>query len=691
MTKTPESLQEDFPPLTRQQWRARVEQDLKGKPFAKHLVTQADQGIELQPLYTQEDWPGQHDPGGFAGLRSMRRGTNPVGQSHTGIDIRLRTHEHSPADAGNALVEGHSRGATSVLLRLDRAAHSGIWSTPPPQPAHGTALRQPHDWSAALGEVRIHEITLALEAGASGIEAAAALVAHLRARKTPNTEIRALLGLDPIGVLARYGTYPEALDDAVARAAAVARWACAQPGHIRSMQVNTSPYHHAGADEAQDLAFAMATGVEYLRALEDSGLSVEEAMAQIAFHFRVGCRFFVSIARARAARVLWARIGEVCGASQRARAIYSTVSPSVRVWTRRDPWVNMLRNTACNFAALVGGADAVISAPFDLLVQAPDGLSRRVARNTPLILAQESHLHQTADPAGGSWFLETLTDELAAKAWELFQQIETQGGMRKVLQNGWVHTQINAVHEKRSSAIARRKQPITGVSVFPNLAESNIARTAHENTATHTLSQEYPPPVLPEPSREPIAYFETLIRAASQTPIDAMHAWSRSKTDEILSHKLELRTFAAPFENMRDQSDTSLAQKGARPVVFSANLGPIAHHTARATFARNLLEAGGFHTAANEGFTTPEDVAAAFSNAHTDLAVICGSDKTYQHLAVSTAQALAKAGARQILLAGRPGDLEQDLRSAGMTDFLYFGCDALALLERLWAHVTKEA
>jgi methylmalonyl-CoA mutase len=362
---------------------------------------------------------------------------------------------------------------------------------------------------------------------------------------------------------------------------------------------------------------------------------------------------------------------------------------SDRVLTQRDPYVNLLRNTVGVFAAGIAGADGITSIPFDQMVGLPDEFSRRVARNTVLILQEEAHLHRVVDPAGGSWFLDQLTDQLAEKAWEIFQQVESEGGMLSALSSGWVAQQIDSAFAPRAKDIARRKQGITGVSEFPNVGEEPIV---HEPLDAGKLRQSASERLTT--ARREIEVLKNLSLADARTEIAVEAAATGATIGQIAtalgghieqteSTPIEPHLFAEPFEELRDASDAWQAQTGNRPRVFLANMGPVAHHTARATYSKNFFEAGGFEVIGNDGFAEADAAIAAFKESGASIAVICSSDKLYPDFVPTIASELKAAGAKSVVLAGNPGGNESAWLEAGVDRFIFIKCDVLAILRDL--------
>ncbi|MEM9084277.1 MAG: methylmalonyl-CoA mutase subunit beta, partial [Planctomycetota bacterium] len=497
-----------FEPVSSEQWQAAVEKDLKGIPFKKKLVTHTYEGIDLNPLYTKGDWDGSADLSGFAGMAPMTRGSLPLGMHTCGWDIRQERAEPE-ADSLNArLLDDLEHGVTSVLLRLDAATRRGVDVNAPASDKlaglDGAMLPNLEEFERAFQGVHLGMIGVALEAGAGALPAAAALAALCKKQGLSLDKAWLAFNCDPLAVLARDGMLPGTLEDLYEEMAALSIWAEANAPRATTIRVGSAPYHHAGATAAQDLAFSMATGVEYLRRLTEHGMSVDAAANQMLFSYVVGTNFFLAASKLRAARRLWSRIVEASNGSESAQRMRMHVRTSKRVITQRDPWVNMLRNTVCCFAAGMVGADSVTLPGFDAAIGHPSPMSARIARNTQIILQEESHLHRVVDPAGGSWFIESLTDELAQKAWAIFQEIEWLGGMSVALTTGWIHDQIDSAFAPRAKNIATRRDAVLGVSEFANVAESK-----------------------PDPARYPIDELREKVRSRLQARkrADAITGW----------------------------------------------------------------------------------------------------------------------------------------------------------------------
>jgi methylmalonyl-CoA mutase len=401
------------------------------------------------------------------------------------------------------------------------------------------------------------------------------------------------------------------------------------------------PVHDAGGSEAQELAFALGIAVAYLRALEAGGIALDAARTALSFRLSADADQFLTMAKFRALRLLWARIEQACGLTP--EPVFIAAETAWRMLAQRDASVNMLRSTMAVFSAGLGGANAVTVLPHTLAAGLPDPFARRVARNTQLVLLEESNLAKVSDPAAGSGGIEVLTQALCEAAWSLFREIENAGGVFASLQQGLIQRKVAATRTARQANIARRKEVLTGASKFPNLHEAPVT----------VLDVK---PVALAPSGE-----------------------AKIKFDALAPTRL-----AAPFERLRDRSDQILKETGARPKVFLANLGTPVDFTARASFAKSFFETGGIEAVDTEGFTDPAALVAAFKASGVALACLCSSDKVYAGQAIAAAKALQAGGAKHIYLAGRAGEQESALRAAGVNDFIFAGGDALATLQKAY-------
>lgn len=648
------SLAADFPAADRTQWRALVGKVLKGADFERRLVRTTYDGIRVQPLYDIDETAALRAGAGLPGSAPYLRGARAAGTAAGGWGVR-QAHAHpDPATANAQILEDLERGVTGVQLRLDRRLAAG-GDTPDGIVAYDRAA-----FEHTLEGVYLDLAPIGLDAGARFAESAELLLAVAERRGVDRAAARLDLNADPLGAaVAGEALEPEA---ALERALGLARTVAEGWPAARTFLADGRPYHAGGATEAQELACAVATGIFYLRALTEGGIPAAAAARQIGFTLAVDADFFLGVAKLRALRRLWARVLEVAGASEAMATLGLHAETATRMLTRRDPYVNMLRSTVATFAAAAGGATSITVLPFDhALGLLPDAFARRIARNTQLVLLEESNLARVIDPAGGASYVEAMTDEIARKAWALVQEIERRGGMLAALREGWPQALVAASWAERLKQLATRREPVTGVSEFPDVHEA--------------------------PRRgEPLPDLSALI-AAARAQLGEPKPAPASGIAPIRAHRL-----AEPFEALRDRGDAILARTSERPRVFLCNLGRLAEFTARATFAKNLFEAGGFEAVTSEPMASLEEVGHAFKASGARLAALCSSDENYAAMAEGAARALKHAHAARVYLMGRPeAERQEALAAAGIDEFVYVGANVLETLERAHATLAGEA
>ncbi len=624
------SLMEGFPRPEREAWQQAVENRLKAD--IARLASSTDDDLPIAPLYTRSDQPSAPDFAGLPGFAPKLRGARADERRCRNMP-RLDAPDPNQArtDALTAL-EGGADGLVVVIDdgRPEDQDAEGI-VLPLAEGAIGEALE------TLLAEVRLDWAPVVLEAGLAGDRVADAFLQLCR-RRGQHPAAGSNLGLDPLAMAARVGEKGrEKLRSTLSWAQETVLEEAESPAVLR---LSGRVWHDAGASEAQELAILCAGLVEALRTGEALGIAPEELARRTDLHLMADADFLLSIAKLRAARALVHRMAEAAGLTTGMRELTAETAP--RMFTRYDPWTNILRATLAAQAALIGGAAAVTVRPHTDALGFADAHARRIARNIPLIMMEESALRQTMDAAGGSYALETLTRKLAEHAWRLFQRIERMGGLAAAVASGEIAEMIGEVARRRCDEIATRRRPITGVSEYPHLDEQLPA-----------------PPDGPSRSR---------LRAAAGVVGPAPDArWS-----------FRPMRLAADFEAYRAFSDRLLAEHGNRPQIFLANIGPIARHTARATFAANAFAAGGIAPITNSGFPNADEMAAAFRTSGARIAVICGHDADYDTQAAAFATALKEAGATCVWLAGRPKPEQAEAwRRAGVNRFIGRGCNML--------------
>ena len=617
MTTTTDDLRPaaDFPPATYEDWRKLVDGVLKGAPFEK-LVGKTYDGVRIEPIYR----------------RATDAGPIPGRAAAAPWQIMQRI-DHPDAVSANAqAMHDLENGATGLTLVF--AGANG---------AYGFGL----DPSAEAVEKVLDGIYLdagiaiELQIGPQSRMAAIHVAEYIKRKGISPASCNIRFGLDPLGACAVWGSSPYSWPEVVPAVTGAIKGLATMGFKGPFAAADGRVVHDAGGSEVQELAFVLACGVAYLRAIEQAGVPLEEAQGMVYARLSADADQFLTLAKIRAMRLLWARVEQASGLTP--KPMFIAADTAWRMLTQRDAYVNMLRATMATFSAGLAGANTIAVLPHTLALGLPDDFARRVARNTQLILLEESNLAKVSDPAAGSGGIETLTKQLCEAAWVLFQEIEKAGGIFAALEQNLIQRKVAATRAIREANIAKRRDVLTGASEFPNLHETSAA-------------------------------------VLEARPIElAPYGEAKFKFDPLSPMRL-----AAPFEALRDKSDARLKSSGARPRIFLANLGTPADFTARATFAKSFFETGGVEAVDTEGFADPAVLAAAFKGSGAALVCLCSSDKVYAGQAEAAAKALQAAGARHIYLAGRPGEQEAALRGAGVSDFIFAGGDALAILQQAW-------
>jgi methylmalonyl-CoA mutase len=620
-----------FPEASEQDWLKRVEAVLKGDDFEKKLVSRTHDNLRIAPLYAR----APHAPlvaGANAGepWRVCVRVDHPV-------DVVAAAQAREDLEGGAdalALVFPGGRSARSYGLPCDTVA----------------------DLDAALAGVHLDLLDVRLDPAPAGRVHALSVAALVERRKLNPSRLRLDFGMDPVASLLLHGMVPWDWPAMAARLGETVTTLVQRGFNGPFLTVDLRPCHEAGASEGQELAAGLAQGVLYLRALENHGLTLDAARRAISFIVPTDADQFMGIAKMRALRKLWAGVEAACGLPPQALRI--NAETSWRMLTRRDPYVNILRASVATFAAGVGGADSITVLPFTQCLGLPDAEARRLARNTSIVMMEESNLWRVVDPAAGAGGFETLTEALAAKAWALFQEIEAEGGLVASLTAGKLQARIATVRAARMKALATRKEPLTGTSEFANLSEiaprildvpvSSIKVPEARAKTTHGLST-------PEA-------IDALLKGANRAEV-APPLVGSLRAEPLVSNR-----HSEPFETLRDNADAVEQRTGKRPQVTLLTMGELADHAARLAFTRNFFEVGGFEVVVSQ---KPASSAA--------LVCLVGSDAAYASEGANRAAFCIVAG-NTVWLAGRPGELEAALTKEGVSRFVYAGCDVVEAL-----------
>lgn len=680
----------EFPVPSYEEWKKTVEKTLKGASFEEKVVSKTYEGISLQPMYRQEDIEGLSHLSSKPGAAPYVRGTRALGYQEKPWEVCQELVYSNPSDFNEAAKKDLKRGQTMLNIVLDKASAFGQdpdQSLPKNVGRGGVSISSLKDLNRALEGIDLEQTPLLIQAGCAGLPIYCMVVAHSQNTGTDIGKLRGCVGMDPLGTLVKEGSIPFSLEKVYDLMANLTLLAKDKTPELQTILIQGDPFHNAGGNAVQELAFALATGVEYVREMQERGLAIEKIAPRMLFSFSIGSNFFMEIAKLRAGRLLWSKIIDAFGGNQEAQKMFIHARTSNWTKTVYDPYVNMLRGTAEAFAAIVGGVDSLHVSPFDEAVGQSDELSRRIARNTQIILEKETHLSKVADPAGGSWYIESLTDSLAKNAWELFQKVEGNGGMSEALKNGFVQGEIKEIADERFVNIGRRRNKFVGTNMYPNLNEKKLLeRNVDRDSVYQTRCLEVSSQRKLTNSGAKETLFKLLRTNNKQivdTSLKAIHAgvtlgeWVQavSHLDEVppIIRSLDSHRAAEPFEALRKKAEIFKDKNGFYPKVFLANMGPISEHKLRADFAKGFFEVGGFGVISNNDFETVDQAVQAALTSGSSIVVICSSDEVYPEIVPLLAHQLNQANPEiTLFVAGLPTlDQVELFKKAGVDGFVH--------------------
>ncbi len=698
----------EFQPATPGDWRREAERLLKGVSLEERLVSVTHEGISLFPIYAEGDVRGLHHLGHCPGGAPFVRGSRPIRSGGSRWVIAQEKRSASAREANREARKELEREVGAFNLFVDRAARGGSGpaeGAPSAKSGDGVRLASLDDMAVLLDRIDLSRVPVYLHVGANGLPFLGLLAAVADRNRIAPERLGGALAVDPLGELCAEGSIPFSLGNALDEMAHITAWASAHAPGLGTVWIHGEVVHEGGGCAVQELAFSLASAVEYLRALDARGLDPEGTAGHFRFSFALGNHFFIEVAKLRAARLLWHRVLEACGLPAEKRALWVHGATSRYMATRRDPHVNMLRATIQTLAGVVGGADSLHTAPFDEPLGEADDFSRRIAMNTQLIVRDESHLADVIDPAGGSWYVEKLTDEISRAAWSLFQEVEKRGGMARALAEEFVQESVESTARKRREAAATGADVIVGTNKYPESGAEEIqpragARPSVEEDLGPRQEATGEPKARSEGSRilsggsgchgaaESEKICASLIAAAARGATLAELARelpARSGSEPERVSPLPIGRRAEPFESLREAVEEHRARgRGAR--VYIASLGEAGRFRARLDFAVSFFEVGGFEVIGAGDHDPAGDVAKSALDSGAQVVVICGLDEDYERSAAHVAERLKKEDAsRVVALAGQPGNAarKDEYLRAGVDLFIHLSADRLDILERV--------
>lgn len=695
--KTTEKLLSEFPPTSAEEWREAAEQLLKGKPFDKVMTQQTPEGIQLEPIFRKEVLNGLSAAATMPGFDGFLRGTSAAGYNNEPWEIAQELPYGTASEFNAAARADLMRGQNSLNVILDIATLKGL----DPDAAKvgevaacGLSLACLKDIEAAFDQILPEAVSFHIRTGCAGLCVGALLFAWLKQQGVDLKKIKGSLGMDPVAVQAAAGQLPASLRELLDEQAIVADYCAKEAPGIRAVGVSSLPYHQAGASSVEELGIALAGGAFYLQELIQRGLSVDEAARQIRFSLAIGPNFFMEIAKIRAARVLWSQVVKAFGGDSESQKIQLHARTGLYNKTQKDPYVNMLRTTTEALSAAIAGVDSMCVGNFDEVARLPDTFSRRISRNTHIILQEECELTAVVDPAGGSWAVEWLTNEVSEKAWSFFQKIQAQGGIAVALSNGFIQEAIEKTAAANSQLLANRRSSLVGTNVYPNLEEQPLEarlpdyaelrnlRARDIAAARMELDEESDARVMQALGDIVDATPQSLVPAVvvafeAGATIGEVSKTIRAKVEpEAPIQPLVSKRLATDYESLRNAAAKFATETGRAPAIFLTNLGPLRRHKARADFSQGFFQTGGFEVISPTGFESPEDAVAALIESDAGITVVCGTDDDYTEKFAHYAQAIKSAlPEMQVILAGFPGEHEAAYRQAGMDDYIFVKSD----------------
>lgn len=657
------NLFEEFPSVSKKEWKDQVVKDLKGQNFDK-LIWKTYENIDVNPFYTEEDLGAISNqlksiPGEFPYVRGSSPETNDweINQEINNPDI---------GSANKLAISSLNSGADSITF--DCTISNGSFS--------GIPVQCKDDMSSLLKEIDIENRPIHFKCG-DGVLGILALYINETLRR--NIDLQNLTGsvdCDPLRDLSLYGEFSRGETAAFTDLEGLISYLGNNMPCYKGLKVNSYPFNNSGSSITQELAFTLSSGVEYLDRLTEMDLTIDQITKQMIFSFSIGSNYFMEIAKLRAVRLLWSQIVEQYEpTSESSKLMQLEVQNSSWNKTQYDPFVNLLRGTVETMAGALGGAGSITVRPFDAAYKTPDEFSLRMSRNTQLVLKNESYLERVADPSAGSYYIENLTNSIAAESWRLFQEIEANGGFVESLKSGAIQDAIENTTSSRDMNIASRKDIFLGVNQYPN---------SNENISSK----------IEEPENNKMNKSGKEIDDINKLSIEGLRDYLQNNDsfigDTVLESKTETEVSALKpyrgaqaFEELRLATEHNFNETGHKPKVFLLTIGNPSMRTARASFSGNFFACAGFEVINNIGFDKPEDGVESALKANADIVVICSSDDQYPEYAPTITGKLKDNNPNiKVIIAGNPKEHIEGLKEAGVDNFIHVRSNALDMLSK---------
>jgi len=677
--------QDDFNIPSYAEWRKEAERLLKGAPFEKIMLTKTYEDINLEPIYTESEHKEQVIKG-VPGKAPFTRGLSHKSTWQISQDIQVS----SLKEFNKILRYDLECGQNAIRLHLDQASMQGQDSDLADQNMvfkNGLPVSTIEDLDTIFKNIILADWPVYIKSGSAGISSAAFLIAYCKKHDIRFDTLNVAIETDPLFEWSKFGALNTTLVETFDEIALLTNWAVKNAPLMKTVNVDVSEYHNCGASASQELAILLATTLEYFRELDSRGITPEELVSHLSLNIGLGSQFFIEIAKIRALRIVWNRLLESLGVEENFRK--TALHGKTSTWNKTvfDPHNNILRITTEAFAGVLGGCDSIHVGPFDEIYKQPDEFSRRVARNIQLILRDECHTDRIIDPAGGSWYLESLTRQLAEKAWEQFQEYEKAGGMIAILKNGIVQEQLVEMQNVRRTHFSGRRNKLIGVNVYPRQGESPQPQKSTDQEKKFKkraeLLQEFRTSGDINKHLEPLSKLTQLLESSSDQKMDAIidaacssatigeiNSTLRSgmRDTEVTIDPLQTGRLSESLEKLR----ISVIASEIQPVIFLANMGPLSQHKVRADFASSFFATAGYSTISGPGFDSIDSAVDEAQKAGADVVIICSTDAAYPNIVPElTGKLKQKLSNCLVYLAGYPKEYIEEFEKAGIDEFIH--------------------
>jgi methylmalonyl-CoA mutase len=674
----------DFPEHRFDDWRDLAEKGLKGAPYDKVLLTQTAEGITLKPIYTQDDVkdiPFLHNLPGFT---PFVRNTSISGNTKQVWAIAQECDIPDMELWNKALLEDLNKGQNTVYIKFDdnasiakplndiKANELGI---------NGSPVYSLNDLKKALQGISLEDVNINIEAYSAALATAAMIESIADKNNVDLKKVKGSISTDPIAILANNGSLPNTWKQAMDEMAELTRWAIDNAPQIKTIMIDATVWNNAGASAVQELSYALSTAVIYISEMLERGFTIEQVSKNITFSFGIGKHLFMETSKLRAARYLWAQIIESFKGSEDSQKMYIFAKTSQYNKTYYDPWVNILRTSTEAFSAILGSCDALCINTFDSIVKRSDEFSRRIARNQHNVLLEEAHLDRVIDPAGGSWYVESLTNEICEKSWALFQEIDSKEFIR-LLQDETIQNEIENSHKFKLKNITNRKEALIGTSVFANLEEKKLETNDYDMQAIYNKIENG----LVADSVE-IAFDKNIVanmRKELEKGVSVASIYKalwKDRIKDIEIKKVSKRRLAEQYETLRNASIEYQNKNGHLPQVFLAAMSPINVLKPRMDFSQGFFQPGGFAVNVSDYYDSIDKACKDAVASKSPVIVICATDDAYPELVPSMTQKLKKENSSLIVIvAGYPTDHIDKFKESGVDFFIHLKADTVQTL-----------